>query len=31
MNSVNVNLHGYGSNLKNLHIFNLTDISDFEI
>ena len=30
MNSVNINLYGYYSNFANLHIFSLTNLSDFE-
>ena len=29
MNSISVNLHNYCNNFTNLHIFNLTDVSDF--
>ena len=31
MNNGNVNLHDYGCNFANLHIFNLTDVSDFGV
>ena len=30
VNSVNINLYRYCNNFANLHIFNLTDVSDFE-
>lgn len=30
MNGISVNLHNYGSNFANLHIFSLTYMGDFE-
>ena len=31
MTSAKVNLYGYCNNFVSLHIFNLTNVSDFEI
>ena len=31
MNNIDINLYGYYSNFVNLHIFNLTNVSDFEV